>query len=102
MPSSVCAQTMAISATEPLVIHILEPFKIQSSPDFLARVFIDAGSEPAWASVKPKQPITSPRAIGGDHFCFCSSEPKSSIGYIHNELCTEAKLRKPLSPRSNS
>ena len=34
-----------------------------------------AAPEPTSGSVKPKQPIFSKRAIGGSHFCFCSSEP---------------------------
>ena len=36
IPSSVCAQTIATSAMDPLVIHILLPFRIQSSPSFVA------------------------------------------------------------------
>ena len=31
--------------------------------------------EPTSGSVRPKQPIFSKRAIGGSHFCFCSSDP---------------------------
>ena len=40
------AQTTAMSATEPLVIHILVPFSTQSSPSRLARVRMPAGLEP--------------------------------------------------------
>jgi len=31
--------------------------------------------KPTSGSVRPKQPIFSKRAIGGSHFCFCSSDP---------------------------
>ncbi len=58
-PSSVCAQTTATPATEPLVIHILRPVRIQSSPSRLAYVRIPAGSEPWSGSVSPKQPMVS-------------------------------------------
>ena len=40
-----------------------------------ARVRIVAGSEPPSGSVRPKQPIASPRAIAGSQRCFCSSLP---------------------------
>src|ERR1700755_1147794 len=65
MPSSGRAHTTATSAADPLVIHILEPCRIQSSPSRLARVRIAAGSEPASGSVSPKQPSASPAAIRG-------------------------------------
>ena len=74
-PSSVLAQTMAMSATEPLVIHILEPLMTQSPPSLTARVFMLAGSEPPCASVRPKQPMTLPRAMSGSQRMRCSSEP---------------------------
>ena len=74
MPSSVLAHTTATSAIPPLVIHILVPSMIQSEPSRRARVFIEPGSEPASASVRPKHPIVSPAAIGGSHRCFCSSD----------------------------
>ena len=62
-PSSVRAQTTATSAIEPFVIHILAPLRIQSEPSRRACVRIVPGSEPASGSVRPKQPITSPRCI---------------------------------------
>ena len=73
MPSSVRAQTTATSATVPLVIHIFRPLSTQSSPDLDAEVRIDAGSEPASGSVRPKQPIASPAAIRGSHSVLCAS-----------------------------
>ena len=106
MPSSVCAQMVATSARLPLVIHIFVPLITQSpsapGPDRRARVRIPAGFEPKSASVSPKQPMASPDASRGSHCCFCSSDPKRWIEYIDSEPCTDTKLRKPLSPASNS
>src|ERR1700761_7407988 len=101
-PSSVTAQTIATSATEPLVIHILRPLRIQSDPSRLARVVIAAGSEPASGSVSPKQPSSSPAAMPGNHCCFCSSEPNRQIANIANEPCTDTIDRIPESAASNS
>ena len=101
-PSSVCAQTTATSETEPLVIHIFCPCRIQSEPSRRARVRIEPGSEPASGSVSPKQPSASPAAIRGSHSCFCSSEPQRQIAYIASEPWTETRLRMPLSPASSS
>ena len=41
----------------------------------LAWVFMLAGSEPPCGSVRPKQPMISPRAMPGRYFCRCSSLP---------------------------
>ncbi len=101
-PSSVLAQTTATSATEPLVIHIFCPCRIQSSPSRRALVRIEPGSEPASGSVRPKQPSASPAAIRGSHSCFCSSEPQRWIANIASEPWTETRLRMPLSPASSS
>src|SRR5215213_8323320 len=54
-----------------------------------------AGSEPAVGSVRPKQPIVSPRAMGGSHRSFCSSEPNLWIALIASEPCTDTKVLKP-------
>ena len=99
---SVCAQTTATSASVPLVIHILEPSSTQSSPSRRARVRIEPGSEPASASVSPKQPSASPVAIDGSHRCLCSSEPQRWIAYIASDPCTLTKLRSPESTASSS
>ena len=64
-PSSVRAQTIAMSAIVPFVIHILAPLRIQSEPSRRAWVRIVPGSDPASGSVSPKQPITSPVCIAG-------------------------------------
>ncbi len=101
-PSSVCAQTTATSATDPLVIHILRPSSSQSVPSRRARVRIEAGSEPASGSVSPKQPIASPAAIGGNQACLCSSDPKAQIAYMASEPCTETSDRMPESAASSS
>lgn len=103
MPSSVCAQTVATSAMPPLVIHILEPFRIQSPPPSrTALVRIPEGLLPKSGSVRPKQPIDSPAASRGSHSCFCSSEPHFQMENIDSEPCTETKLRKPESAASSS
>ena len=101
-PSSVRAQTTATSASEPFVIHIFVPLSTQSSPSRRALVRIDAGSEPASGSVRPKHPIASPAAIFGSHSCFCSSEPKRQIANIASDPWTETNERRPESPASSS
>src|SRR3970282_1182140 len=101
-PSSVRAQITARSATEPLVIHILVPLRIQSDPSRRALVRIEAGSEPESGSVRPKQPMTSPLAIRGSQFCFCSSDPNLQMGNMTKEPCTETKDLIPESPASSS
>ena len=100
--SSVRAQTTATSAMPPLVIHILVPLSTQSPPSRRALVRIPAGLEPKSGSVRPKQPTTSPAAMGGSQRRFCSSEPYFQIGYMASEPWTETKLRAPESPASSS
>ena len=68
----------------------------------MARVFMAPGSEPASGSVRPKQPMSSPLAILGRYFFFCSSEPNRKMEFMASELCTDTKLRTPESPRSSS
>ena len=102
MPSSVRAQTTATSATVPLVIHILRPFRIQSDPDRAAEVRIDAGSEPASGSVRPKQPMASPAAIRGSHSALCVCDPNFQIANMAREPCTDTSDRSPESAASSS
>ncbi len=102
IPSSVCAQTTARSAMPPFVIHIFVPDRTQSSPSRRACVRMPLGSLPKSGSVKPKQPMSSPAAMGGSHRFFCSSVPYLQIGHIDSEPCTLTALRKPLSPASIS
>src|SRR6266545_3091194 len=79
MPSCVDAHTTAISAIDPLVIHILEPDRTQSPPLITAFVFMLDGSLPWSGSVRPKQPIASPAAsvCGGARL----SAPRPGIGH---------------------
>ncbi len=101
-PSSLVAHTIATSAMPPFVIHIFVPLTIQSEPSRRAWVLMRAGSLPASGSVRPKQPTTSPRAIGGSQRCFCSSLPNFQIGNIASDPCTDTNDRAPLSPASSS
>ena len=96
MPSSICAHTTATSATEPLIIHIFCPLRIQFDPSRRALVRIEPGS------VRPKQPLASPAAMLGSHSCHCSSEPQRWMANMANEPCTETRLRIALSPASSS
>ncbi len=57
-------------------------------PSRRARVLIEAASEPAPGSVRQKQPIFSPRAIGFRNRSRCSSSPKVRIGMQPTPLCT--------------
>src|ERR1700690_3849310 len=101
-PESVAAQTTAMSAMEPLVIHILVPLRTQSSPSRRAEVRIEDGSDPASGSVSPKQPMARPAAISGSQRDFCSSLPYAEIGNIASDPWTETNERRPLSPASSS
>ncbi len=89
MPSSVCAQTTATSAMDPLVIHIFEPDSTQSPPLRRAWVRRLAGSDPPCDSVSPKQPMASPRAMAGSQRWRCASLPYWWMGNMHSALCTE-------------
>ena len=101
-PSSARAHTTATSATEPLVIHILEPLRIQSEPSRRAVVRMPPGLEPKSGSVSPKQPMASPVAIEGSHCSRCSSLPCRWMANIASEPCTDTRLRSPLSTASSS
>ena len=68
-----------------------------------ARAFASRpGRSPASGSVRPKQPITSPRCIGGSQCSFCSSDPQRQIANIASDPWTETALRTPASPASSS
>ena len=70
------AQMIETSHHGALPIQRFWPFSTQVSPSrFAVVVRPPAVPEPTSGSVRPKQPIFSKRAIGGSHFCFCSSEP---------------------------
>src|SRR4029079_17390277 len=53
MPSFGGAHTIATSATEPLVIHIFEPFRIQSDPSRRGGGRKPAGVEREYSHVRP-------------------------------------------------
>ena len=101
-PSTVFVHTTATSATLASPIQRLRPPMIQSEPSRLAVVCIPAGSLPPVGSVRAKQPTRSPRAIGGSHSLFCSSEPNLEIALMASEPCTETKVHHPLSAASSS
>src|SRR5260370_37428748 len=84
-----------MSAIDPLVIHILEPDRIQSEPSRLARVFMLDGALPWSGSVRPKQPTACPAAIRGSHSFFWSSEPYFQIRNIANDAWTHPRLPRP-------
>src|SRR5262249_8397533 len=65
IPPSSLAQTTATSATDPLVIQALAPFKTKPEPSFLAVVRMPPGLEPKSGSVSPKQPIADALASLG-------------------------------------
>ena len=59
------AQTMNTSAIGEFEIHVLVPMSLYPKAVFSARVVMADGSEPASASVRPKQPISCPLASLG-------------------------------------
>src|SRR5437773_1160851 len=70
------AQMIETSHHGALPIQRFSPLRIQVSPSRFAVVSKPPDApEPTNGSVRPKQPIFSKRAIGGSHFCFCSSDP---------------------------
>ena len=70
------------------MIHVLDPFKIYSSPTNFALVAIDPGSDPKSGSVIPKHPINYPFDNPGMYLSFNSLVPNSLIGWITKELWT--------------
>src|SRR5690554_409299 len=67
---SVLAATMTMSACWPLVMKVLEPFRMYSSPSFTALVRMACRSLPAPGSVMAMAPTASPETIFGSHCCF--------------------------------
>ena len=51
----------------PVVIHIFAPLSTPAPPFLRRAVHMPPGSEPKSGSVRPKQPIASPRAMRGSH-----------------------------------
>src|SRR5258705_13916479 len=76
-----------------LPIHLFWPFRTHVSPSRFAVVVRPPDApEPTSGSVRPKQPIFSKRAIGGNHFCFCSSEPPREMEAISTPFFTPKKV----------
>ena len=67
------AATTTRSALPPLVMKVLEPLMIQSSPSRTAVVFRLARSEPPPGSVMPIAVSSSPEQNLGSQRAFCSS-----------------------------
>src|SRR5260370_6042838 len=87
------AQMIEMSHHGELPIHFFWPLRIQVSPSRLAVVVRPPEvPEPTSGSVKPKQPIFSQRAIGGSHFCFCSSEPPRYMHPMPNPIYPPTNL----------
>ena len=60
----------------PLVMNVLAPLTTYVSPWRTARVFTPPRSLPAFGSLIPIAPISSPVTIPGSHRSFCSSEAR--------------------------
>src|SRR5258705_10563841 len=85
--ASVLAYTTSVSATVPLVIHILLPLMTKRSPFFSARVAIDTTSLPAPGSDIAKEPTCSPEISFGRYFRFCASLPLRRISLTQRLEC---------------
>src|SRR5689334_639796 len=86
-----------------LPIHLFSPLRIQVSPSRLAVVNSPPlVPDPTRGSVRAKQPIFSQRAIGGSHFCFCSSDPSRYMEPMASPLWTPKNVQKDASTRANS
>src|SRR5262245_12065972 len=69
----------SVSATGPLVIHILEPLSTYRSPFLSARARIDTTSEPAPGSDIARAPTCWPEISFGRYLRFCCSLPLRRI-----------------------
>ena len=97
------AQIIVTSPQVAFPIHFFCPFSTHESPSRRAVVRRPREvPEPTSGSVKPKEPIFSSRAIGGSHFCFCSSEPPRKIDPIANPLWTPKNVANEESTRAIS
>ena len=99
---SVFANTSAWSATEAYEIQFFWPFRTYTSPSRRAVERIDATSEPASGSVRPKHASFSPFACGVSQRCFCSSLPYLRSESEFRPTWTEISVRNAASPRSIS
>ena len=81
------AQTTNTSAIGALVIQVLLPAEPIAAVDLLARVRMPPGSEPASGSVRPKQPIHSPRRELRQVLLRCSFRAVG-VDRVHHEATT--------------
>src|SRR5712692_4874645 len=85
--ASVLAYTTSTSASGPLVIHILAPFRMNLPFLYSARVFIETTSDPEPASDMASAPIHSPEMSLGRYFFFCDSPPFLAIWLTQRLEC---------------
>ena len=64
------------------------------SPSRRAEVRSAEGSEPASASVRAKEPISSPAESPGRYFFFCASSPKRAMTWPEMPLLVPNSERK--------
>src|SRR4051812_23503659 len=84
---------------DPLLLAIEHP-RIAFS--FGSRQESTDAPEPTRGSVKANEPIFSRRAMGGSHFCFCSSDPQRKIDPMAKPLWTPKKVAQEESTRAIS
>jgi hypothetical protein len=89
---SVTAMITYVEPTDPCVMNVLLPLRIQSLPSRLAVVFMLPESLPEPGSVNPHAPNLRPEARSGTYFFFCSSLPNFMMCPVHRLLC-EAMVR---------
>ncbi len=99
---SVTAKMMAMSALAPLLMNCLLPLIDQPLPSRRARVARAATSEPACGSVRQKQTMLSPRAIGLRMACFWASVPNLRRAPQPSEFCTAMMVEVATSPAAIS
>src|SRR5438046_9064722 len=86
------AQMIEMSHQGALPIQRFSPLRIQVSPSRFAVVSKPPDApEPTNGSVRPKQPTSSKRRIGGSQCCVCSSDPHIYIAPTDSPCCTPKK-----------
>ena len=83
-------------------MKVLDPFSTQQSAPRVAVVLVPPASEPALFSVRPQQPIFSPRARGVRYFFFCSSLPARKMWPEQRLLWAATERATPASTRASS
>src|SRR5207247_1294550 len=77
---SVFANTTVQAAWPALVMNVFEPLRTYSSPSRTAVDFIEATSEPAPASERPKEQRIGSSRSGESHLAICASVPAMTTG----------------------